>query len=310
MNIRKEIHTAIILLSVLILYQQPVQAVVELNTGSYEDQLIRGIDAFYRTDWRDAQKYFDELKSEYPDDPRAYFFESMIPFWKYFFVEQKVDFAKQFMSLSERAVLKSEKYLKQVPDDTTTVMILSGLYGYRSLVAAGEKEYRQAISSAINGFSYTRKLLALNESRPDARVGRGMFYYMTGNIPRELRWMTNAIGIRGNTAMGLEELEKASQSDSYIRFEAKMILAYLYNREGKFEKSLHYLDLLLEDYPTNSIFHFFRAEVLERLEEHGKAHIAYITVLKLDNSHFETLIEISKERINKLTGIGYLKNSH
>lgn len=280
------------------------------KTADYNQQLLKGIESFYQTDWAEARNHFRELKAENPDDPRAYFFESMIPFWKYFFVEQNEEFSKCFLELSGVAIEKSEKMLKESPSDTTTVMLLSGLYGYRSLVAAGEKEYREAIKSALQGFGYTRKLLSLDEVRPDAYIGRGMFHYMVGNVPRELKWMTNLFGLRGDRELGLAELKKAADSESYVSVDARMILAYLYRKESNYELSLSYLDSLLKEYPTNSIFQFTRAEILEEMNKPGHAIDAYQTVINLDNENVKLLLDKSKTRIDKISGLGYLKKNY
>lgn len=276
----------------------------------YEQQLMKGIESFYQTDWVDAQIQFGKLKDKFPDDPRAYFFESMIPFWKYFFVEQNHEYSESFFELSEVAIEKSEIMLKNSPADTTTVMLLSGLYGYRSLVAAGEKEYREAIKSALQGFGYTRKLLSLDDVRPDAYIGRGMFQYMVGNVPRELKWMTNMFGLKGDRELGLNELKKAASSDSYVSVDARMILAYLYRKELDYKTALSYLDSLINEYPANSIFQFTRAEILEEMNRPGPAVDAYQTVINLDNENVEPLLEKSRNRINKLSGLGYSKNKY
>ncbi len=286
---------------------------LKANSGAseyYDEQLMKGIESFYQTDWADARKHFRKLKDEFPNDPRAYFFESMIPFWKYFFVEQNHEYSESFFELSEVAIEKSEKMLKNSPADTTTVMLLSGLYGYRSLVAAGEKEYREAIKSALQGFGYTRKLLSLDEVRPDAYIGRGMFQYMVGNVPRELKWMTNIFGLKGDRELGLNELKKAASSDSYVSVDARMILAYLYRKELDYKTALSYLDSLISEYPANSIFQFTRAEILEEMNRPGPAVDAYQTVINLDNENVEPLLEKSRNRINKLSGLGYSENNY
>ena len=157
----------------------------------------------------------------------------MMPFWEYFFIHQKSELATDFLEQSESAVELSEQRLDNNPNDTTMVFLLSGLHGYRSLVAASEKNYRVAMQSGVTGFSYTRQLLSIDSNRPDAQIGRGMFYYMVGSIPSEVRWLTNIAGIRGDVKMGFRELEKAAESDSAVRYDAMMMLMYLHEKENE-----------------------------------------------------------------------------
>ena len=276
------------------------------KSNDYRENLEEGIDAFYKADWPEARSYFDYLKKQYPDDPRAYFFESMLPFWSYFFVHRNQSNASDFMNASETAIEISRQSLKENPSDTTSVMLLSGLYGYRSLVSAGEGEYKDAIQNAIQGFSFTRKLLALEQMKAEARIGRGLFLYMVGNVPRELKWMTNMFSLSGDKSTGLRELELVAESKSYARFDAKMILAYLYRGEKKFENTLEQLDELIKEFPSNSIFHFFKAETLEEMDRKELAANSYKVVIEIDHEYFKPLVEESKNKLINFSMLGYL----
>jgi tetratricopeptide (TPR) repeat protein len=271
-----------------------------LPVDPFEDKLENGIQAFYQTQWDSASVIFNELKQDKPDDPRAYFFSSMIPFWEYFFIDQSPESASAFLSTSELAINITEKKLESSPSDTTLVTMLSGLHGYRSLVAAGEKQYRIAIRSGMTGFSYTRRLLAINDDRPDAKIGRGMFYYMIGSVPRELRWMTNMFGLRGDIEMGLNEIKTAAESDSYVSTDAKMILTYLYKKEERYQEALEYISDLTNLFPENSIFHFNKAQILEELDNSSSAAISYATVIELNNPNLPNLTVKSREHLLRL----------
>lgn len=277
-------------------------------TPSYEQLLDEGVTAFYETRWNEATDIFDEMKKVSPDDPRAYFFESMIPFWEYFFISQKAELANKFLDLSEDAVNFSEKKLAENPGDTTIVLMLSGLHGYRSLVAAGEKEYRTAMQSGITGFKYTRQLLSLNSSRPDAQIGRGMFYYMVGSVPREARWLTNMVGIKGDVELGFEEIKKAAESESVVSNDAMMILMYLYDKEERYDEALKYADLLTEKFPENVIFHFKKAQIYDNMGNSEAAIKSYNQVILLDNSYLTELKVLSEEQIEKLRTLSMILN--
>ncbi len=280
----------------------------ELGTPSYEQMLEDGVIAFYDTRWDAATAIFDEMKEMSPEDPRAYFFESMIPFWEYFFVHQKAELANEFLDLSKKAVNISERMLEKNPGDTTLVLMLSGLHGYRSLVAAGEKEYRTAIQSGLTGFKYTRRLLSMDSTRPDAQIGRGMFYYMMGSVPREARWLTNMVGIRGDVEMGLEEITKAAKSDSAVCNDAMMMLMYLYEKEERFDEAIIYANLLTDKFPDNVIFHYKKGQIYEKKGDIEAANTSFNKVIQLDNSNLKDLKELSKEHVEKLSKISMILN--
>lgn len=266
------------------------------NESAFEIKLNDAIDAYYNTDWVSAREIFSEMKTQWPDDPRPYFFESMMPFLEYFFVNQSGELANEFLEKSEKAVELSENRLTSSPNDTTMVLMLSGLHGYRGLVAAGQSNHRVALSSGLTGFNYTRKLLSISSDRPDARIGRGMFYYMVGSIPSGMRWASNMIGLRANIEDGFEELKIAAESDSYIRNDALMMLMYLYHKEERLEEALHYAEMLTERLPENVIFLFKKAEIHTESGNIYDAINVYSSIEKKNNPSLQYLTDYSREK--------------
>lgn len=266
----------------------------------YQRELERGIELFYETRWREASELFGELKRSRPDDPRAYFFDSMIPFWNYFFVNDSEETARRFFRQSRQAIAISRDRLQEVPTDTNLVLLLSGLHGYRSLVAAGEKDYRIAIQDGMDGFSFTRQLLQLDSDDPRALIGKGLYYYMAGTVPGNLRWVANLAGFTGNREEGLEMLEQSAASESYVSNDARMILAYLYKKEEQWERALYHIRRLCEKYPSNTVFRFNYAEILEQSDRKSDAMEVYREVVNQRNPDLRPLVEASRARLHKL----------
>lgn len=272
----------------------------EADTTRYEIKLEEGIEAFYQTDWTRAKSIFRDLKSADPDDSRAYFFSSMIPFWSYYFGDSSEKAAQKFMSLSQEAIEISRQQLKRNPGDTTMVLMLSGLYGYQSLVAASEKHYQQAVQSGAKGFKYSRQLLSLDANDPKALIGKGIFYYMIGSVPNGMKWVTNMVGFSGNSQEGFSALKIAAASESYVSNDAKMILAYLYEREKQPRKALAYLKELTNRYPENIIFQYNMARLYEKCGMQQEALQKYQVVISLDNVSLQALKDKSRSRLQSL----------
>jgi len=267
---------------------------------SLNQNLLDGIEAYYQTDWEKANLYFQKVKDEDPSDPRPYFFEAMMPFLEYFFIEQSESLANRFLEKSEIAVELSSERLEASPSDTTMVLLLSGLHGYRGLVAADQNNHRIALSSGLTGFNYTRKLLSINTDRADARIGRGMFYYMVGSIPSGMKWAANIVGLSADIDDGFDELKKAAESNTYIRNDALMMLMYLYSREEQYKDALQYAEELTSTLPDNVIFLYKKAEIYEQLDDRQQAVSTYKRIVALDNKHLQRVTSISRDRIKKL----------
>lgn len=266
----------------------------------YNEELNEGINAFYQTDWDRANKIFEQMKSRYPDDPRPHFFESMMPFLKYFFIDQSKELAGKFLQKSKKAVELSLQQLENEPNDTTMVLMLSGLYGYRGLVAAGQGEHRIALQNGMKGFKYTRQLLSIDSNRANARIGKGMFYYMVGSVPSGMKWATNIFGLNAEIDDGFEELKMASRSDSYISNDAKMMLMYLYQKEERLDEALYYANELTEAVPHNVIFLYKKADIYEKLGNTMEAARVYRSIIDKNNANLNLITEKSRKKLDYL----------
>lgn len=269
----------------------------------FTETMNAGIDAYYRTDWDAAKNYFDDIKKRYPKNPRPYFFESMMPFMRYFFIDNSEEHAEEFLNTSEKALELSHQQLEDVPTDTTMVLMLSGLYGYRGLVAAGQDRHQIAIRSGLRGFQFTRKLLSLDSDRPDARIGKGMFYYMVGSVPDGMKWAVNMLGYSADKETGFNELKAAAQSDSYIRNDALMMLMYLYHKEENLDEALYFAEKLTESLPENLIFRYKKAKILEEMGRLDEALSMYNYISSSNNLGFADLREISSDKARNLEKI-------
>lgn len=266
----------------------------------FENRLEEAIGYFYDANWVKSTEIFRELKKDRPNDSRPYFFESMKPFLEYFFIEQNEQLAEEFLAKSDIAIELSEKRLESVPNDTTMVLLLSGLHGYRGLVAAGQNRHRIALSSGLIGFNYTRKLLSIGTERPDARIGRGMFYYMIGSIPSGMKWASNIVGLRAEVDDGFHELKQAAETESYIRNDALMMLMYLYGREERYAEALHYAEILTNKLPGNVIFLFKMAELMEKSGNKSKALNVYKRIIAIEHQSLPRVTNKSREKVDEL----------
>ena len=266
----------------------------------FEDKLSSAIDAFYRADWSATRSVLQELRASGNPDLRVDFFEAMIPFWAYFFGGNDPADAQRFLDLSDAAVQTGDRILAVSPGDTATVLMMGGLHGYRSLVAASERRYRTAISSGVSGHSFTRILLSLDNDDPNTLMGQGVFEYMIGSIPREARWIARLAGLTGSVERGYEILEQASGSESFVSNDAAMFLAWFYESDGRYEDAVRHLTALNQRYPENVIFLYNLARLLETTGRPAMAAPLYGKVVSLGNTSLPVLRHLATERLQQL----------
>ena len=77
-------------------------------------------------------------------------------------------------------------------------------------------------------------------------------------------------------------------------------LTYLYERENKPEKALPYIRDLTERYPTNIIFQYNLARILEQGGHAEKARQKYEQIVAMDSIELKTLKDKSQKRLKNL----------
>ncbi|MDI6400896.1 hypothetical protein QLX67_02725 [Balneolaceae bacterium ANBcel3] len=271
-----------------------------MKSETYEYVLERGVQLFYQGKWTQAGTIFSELADANDDDIRPAFFRSMPSFWTYFFTGQSPHAANEFLSYSQKALNTGEKQLRSTPGDTTSILMMGGLYGYRALIAASEKKYRIAVQSGVGGFSYTRRLLAMDQNHMDALIGQGVFQYMMGTVPREIQWATRLAGMSGDREKGLEMLEKVAASETPTRTDARMILAYIYKEEQKYDDMIRLTRNLISEWPENPVFLFYHAKAQEKIGYRDEAKKTYLSIAEIAGPEFEELVLLGKKQAERI----------
>lgn len=269
------------------------------ETG-FEQYLEKAIESFYQAEWDDTRLLLRGLRDFDNSDLRVHFFEAMIPFWAYFFGGNQSSDADLFLEYSARAIELGDRILSSTPRDTSVILLMGGLHGYRGLVAASERRFRTAISSGVSGHSFTRTLMSLDNDDPNTLMGQGVFEYMIGSIPREGRWLARLAGLSGDVERGFQMLEEAARSDSYVRNDAAMFLAYFYEQEGRLDDAIRHLAVLHQRYPQNIIFSYNLARIHELMGNTELARSMFEELSGRNGVSVPVLVTRSKERMQAL----------
>jgi len=167
------------------------------------------------------------------------------------------------------------------------------------MVAATEKENPPAVKSGKTGFTYTRQVLKMDDKNDEALMGKGIYQYIMGSIPREGKWVMNMMGMQGDIQQGFQDLEKAAQSPRFSSLEAKMMLVYVYHREKRYQDALRISSRLIKSYPDNIIFQYHHAKTLELLGRQKEALMVYTRISEMQ-TELSTLQKYSQDKVKSL----------
>jgi tetratricopeptide (TPR) repeat protein len=275
----------------------PISDAYTFTSENDEDAFAKGMRAFYRADWDQANTHFlSGMASE--TEPEPLFYASLIPFWDYFFVGESSEKAARYMSLSENAIERAKIKYDAQPADTTLISMLGGLYGYRGLIAARERKPMQALRNGLRGLSYTKQLNSSASERPEVLIGSGVYNYMSGRAPAGMKWTFSLLNVKpGEVDTGFQYLEKAAAMEDHLAIEAASILAYIYLNEEMYMDAARHWRRLSEQFPSNPIFHYYLAEAYYHSGYEERASEYYLKVVSLNSPHMSELTQLSQERL-------------
>ncbi len=214
---------------------------------------IQGIDQLYSLQVDSAERSFDEVIRIAPNDPRGWFFKSMVHFYIYQLSKDEAAFAK-FFELSETVIDRAEPIVDQNPSDLNAKFYLGGIYGYRGMAYQRHGSDLSAIWDGRKGYGLLKEAATGPNYSVDAQLGFGLFSYLIAKIPRSLSWVLSIIGFSGDLEGGMAMMKGAADRGIYTRTEASFFYAQFCFFEDRYDEAEKYLRIVMDRYPTNSLF--------------------------------------------------------
>ena len=214
---------------------------------------IQGIDQLYSLEVDSAERSFDEVIRMAPGDPRGWFFKSIVHFYVYQLSKDETAY-QRFFALSETVIEKAESLVDQNPKDLNAKFYLGGIYGYRGMAYQRHGRDLSAVWDGQKGYSLLREASIGPNFSVDAQLGFGLFSYLIAKIPRSLAWVLTIIGFPGDQEGGLAMMKNAADRGIYTRTEAAFFYAQFCFFEDRYDEAEKYIRLVMDRYPTNSLF--------------------------------------------------------
>jgi tetratricopeptide (TPR) repeat protein len=266
---------------------------------------MRGIDRFYRLDTDGAIRSFDSVSQMAPNDPRGFFFRSVVHF-SLFLLDQRKSDHDSFLNESERTIAVCERLLDQNGEDAVAKFYLGGTYGYRGMLLQSDGSMLQAISEGRKAYLLLEEAVEEQPDLYDAHMGFGLFRYLVTKAPRQFHWVLKLVGITPDQEGGLQSLRMAAERGVYTRNEARLYLAQFLMNENHPEEAFGYLNQLCREYPENSLFLILRASWHQR-EGHQDEALADAHGAMQMNARLK-LRYVDELACNTLGGIYYARN--
>ncbi|UTA69372.1 M48 family metallopeptidase [Emticicia sp. 21SJ11W-3] len=281
-----------------------------LNDADAKQLITKGLDKLYNYNFKEADAYFQKVKSKYPNHPVAPLLSAIQVQWQNLPLEKNPKAVGTYMSLLEKCQKAAEPMLGDANKKAEATFFLLAAHGYTALAYTYRKEPIKAANEARKAYGYMKDGFKLTEHNPEFYFTTGLYNYYRIQYP-DTHPMVKPLVIffeNGNKRTGLNQLEQAIQKSVFSRIEA----AYYYMHvclkyELNYNKGLAYADWLHDKYPENPVYLMRYTEALimtgkfdEATPKIGVLHKINGPVYQLAAHLFEATIAEKSKRNDKL----------
>ena len=162
--------------------------------------------------------------------------------------------AAAFQDAIDRAVALARARLTADGGDADAQYQLGAAVGLRASYAATvEGSLRRAFGHAREAYDAHEQVLRLDPRRRDAGLIVGTYRYVVAALALPMRWVAYIAGFGGGRDKGLQLIEAAAEYSGDNRWDARIALVLLYNRERRYDEALGQLATLRAQYPRNRL---------------------------------------------------------
>lgn len=194
----------------------PIEGIANSPFGTIHRELEKSMESFH---FDAAEKLIPSLEKQ----PLQTYYSNNILIYKYLST-QSPKYYKEIEAVWDKSISDIETMDQ---GDTLREILLSDLYGKRSVIAFLNQRYFQAVRYARSA----HKMIALSEEKYGDHVEqmkiRGLFNALLGAIPRKFQWISNTLGYKGDIQVARQQLETAVRKSQILGQEAMYILSYV-----------------------------------------------------------------------------------
>lgn len=257
--------------------------------ASLKNKISQGLGALYNFNFKSADKAFDWLIKNYPDNPAGYHYKSIKYLWYYLDDKDEYDM-EYFTAYSDTAIHKAEEILEKDSSDIFTVYILGSAFANKSFAFTRDENYIDAIFSAQNFYKCFNKILSIDSLYYDAYMGIGLYNFAISQAPQTWSWALSLAGVTGDKRAGLDYLQVSADKGKFSKVDALFYLSQIYSefllKHSEAEGIL--LDLVTW-YPKNLLFRFALANLYLKKYDLRNASKYYKSVIESTDTSFTQL---------------------
>ena len=162
--------------------------------------------------------------------------------------------AAAFQDAIDRAVALARARMAADANDADAQYQFGAAVGLRASYAASvDGSLRRAFGAAREAYDAHENVLRLDPRRRDAGLIVGTYRYVVAALALPMRWVAYMAGFGGGREKGLQLIEAAAEYTGDNRWDARLALVLLFNRERRYDEALSQLATLRDQFPRNRL---------------------------------------------------------
>jgi hypothetical protein len=251
-----------------------------------KNKISYGLDALYNFNFKTAEKNFNDIIKNYPQNSAGYHYKSLSYLWYFLDSKDETDF-DYFFAYTDTAIEKAKSILDKDTTDEFTLYILGSVYANRTFAFTREENYFDAVFAASKFYSYFNELLDEDSLYYDAFMGKGLYNFAISQAPQTWSWAIKISGMTGDKKLGLKYLETAAKKGDLSKVDAQFYLSQIYAEFLlKYPEAQRILDNLTFRFPNNLLFQYSLANLYLKKYDLYSASRKYKSIVSSKDTNF------------------------
>lgn len=239
-----------------------------LFSQSADKQIQSAVSKIYNFNFAKASKELDEFSLNYRNDPRGYYYKSLMHNW-FFLGTLNEAYKDSFRLYADKAISVLENLDDKKDSEKIKKLFWLGMIDYNNSVsAARENDFAGALVSVNNMRKRLNEVINLDNDFYDAYLGIGLSNFAFAEVPAALKWAANLVGFESDKELGLIYVQLVAEKGKILKTDAQFYLSQIYSRTIiDYVEAEKILSGLVKAYPKNLLFNYSYALVKYELND-------------------------------------------
>lgn len=266
------------------------------SQSNLQNQLQQGIDKVYNFEFDSAERVFNRIVDNYPNQPHGYYQLAQLHFWIFLGTRDPGEYIV-FLKFADLAQEKIDKILDTEENNYRLLSMAGNLTTFKAMAHATNNSSVDAFWASKKAVNYFEKALEANPKYYDAYLGLGLFDYAMSFVPDFLKWAVKLTGLSSNKPRGLNYIKLAYARGAQSRTEASFHLSKIYTDYlADYDSAYIYIRNIISRYPANSLFHYQYAVTLIKDKKFDTAYEELNKVIRINNTKIPQIIALAYYR--------------